>query len=187
MAKTTADGLQLLPGDDGALPVRIRWVEVSDIPEAIAVDDGLLYVMASELTAYDLKDGSVAWMYEEEGEAIEADGGVVIGLDGPDVVRVIAPYNYDLRVDRRTGRLLSMGSHGDEPAAGFSPFPAPAPTQFRVSLDLKEIVGRWPDGRVAWRLAVSDPFVDPSNAVQAGDGIALVTAGQHIVVLEPVT
>ncbi|MEJ7765184.1 MAG: hypothetical protein WKF86_06785 [Acidimicrobiales bacterium] len=126
MAKTTADGLRLLPGDDGTLPVRVRWVEVSDGPEAIAVDGSRLYVMASELTAYNLKDGSVAWVYEDKGEGIGADGGVVIGLDGPDVVRVIAPYNYDIRVDRRTGRLLSMERDSDEPAAGFSPFQAPA-------------------------------------------------------------
>jgi hypothetical protein len=176
-----ADGLELLPGDDGTLPVRVRWVASADTPEAFAVDRDLVYVAGSELTAFNLSDGSTAWRYEDE-DALEADGGVVIGFAGPQVVRVQAPWSYDFSVERRTGRRISTG----EPPPPFSAAPARPPSEFRVGMGLGEIVGSWPDGTVAWRLLVESPFVDELAAVEASGAIVLVTSGQHVVVLDPV-
>lgn len=142
-----------------------------------------MYVAGSELVAFALGDGSVIWNYSPR-EALESDYGPTIGRDGPDVVRAWTD-EYDLRVDRRTGRRLSLSRRGGQPPVGLTPFPAPAPTRFRIKLDLEDIVGYWPEGRVAWRLVVQRPFIDPLEAVEAGDAIVLVTSGQHIVVLEP--
>ena len=97
------------------------------------------------------------------------------------------PYYYDLRVDRRTGQRLSIGMpKPDAPPSGFIPFPTHEPSHFQVTTGLDEIIGRWPDRGVAWRLTVESPFVDALGPVQAGDAIVVVTSGQHIVVLEPV-
>ena len=178
-----ADGLKLLPGEDGVLPVRPRWVAVRDTPEAFAVSDGVVYVAGSELTAFNLRDGSIAWECQGE-HPFEASGGVVIGLDGPDFLRVVAPFEYDLRVDRRTGRLLSLHSPSEVRSAPIVALPAPRPSRVRVTMGLREIVARWLDGSVAWRLDVESPFVDGLSPVQADDAIVLVTSGQHVVVLD---
>ena len=179
-----AVGLRLLPGNDGKLPVRSRCIAPLVVPTALGIDGDVAYVMGPTLTAVNLNDCSVAWLSDRtiDGE----DGGVEIGLDGPDVVRVFAPFNFDLRVDRRTGRQLSsMTAQGGRPQ-GFVPLRAPELTNFRVATDLEEVVGSWPDGRVAWRLAVEHPGVDPLGPVRAGDAIVLVTSSQHLVVLDPV-
>lgn len=180
-----ADGLQLLPGEDGVLPVRPRWVAFRDTPEALAVSEGVVYVAGSEVTAFDLRHGSIAWECHGE-DAFEASGGVEIGLDGPDVLRVVAPSEYDLRVDRRTGQLLSSNPSIEMRSAPFMAIPAPRPSRVRVTMDLREIVARWPDGRVAWRLESESPFVRELGPVQAADAIVLVTSGQHVVVLDEV-
>lgn len=180
-----ADGLKLLPGEDGVLPVRPRWVAVRDTPEAFAVCEGVVYVAGSEITAFNLRDGLIAW--ECHGEyAFEASGGVQIGLDGPDILRVVAPFEYDLRVDRHSGQLLSSEPSSEIRSAPFMALPAPRPSKVRVTMDLREIVAHWPSGGVAWRLEVESPFIDELAPVQAGDAIVLVTSGQHVVVLEDV-
>ena len=37
-----ANGLELLPGDDGTLPVRVRWAVAIDTIEAVAVDGAVV-------------------------------------------------------------------------------------------------------------------------------------------------
>lgn len=179
-------GLKLLRGEDRTLPVRIRWVVRTDTPEAVAVDGDFIYVAGSEFIALRLSDGSVAWRWEED-YAFEASGDVQIGPDGADALRVFAPSEYDLRVDRQTGSLISIArSVGMLAPAGFSPFPAPPPTRFRIETGLKETIAYWPDGRVAWRLVVKHPFVDEQLPIDADGSIVYVTSGQHVVVLDPV-
>lgn len=86
-----ADGLDLLPGEDGILPVRLRWVALVDTPEAFSVDDERVYVAGSELIAFNLGDGSIAWQYDEDDEALESDGSVVLrGADVAEHGRTIA-------------------------------------------------------------------------------------------------
>ena len=152
-------------------------------PEAFAVDGDPVDVAASELMAFSLDDGSVVWRGQGDERSLEADGCMVIAPDGPDAVRVFAPWNFDLRAHRRTGALLSIDDEVEEDHP--NPSPSQVPTRVRVEMGLEEIVGRWPDGRVAWRLVVEHPFVDEREAVQAGDAIVLVTSGQHVVVVEP--
>lgn len=177
-----ADGLELLPGDDGQLPVTVRWVVGADTPEAVAVDGDTLYVAGFTLAAYDMSDGSPRWEYDD---GLEASGGVRIGTDGPDVIRVFAPWEFDVRVDRRDGTFISRDSAGGALPADFVPFPASKPTAFRIIDDLEETTAYWPDGRVAWRLTVEDPAVDPAGALDAGGAIVCMTSSQHVVVLDP--
>ena len=149
----------------------------------------LVYVVGLAVTAFRLQDGSVAWEHRDDvtEQADLGDGGVLIDPGRPGVVRVVAPLNYDLQVDRGSGTVLSTTAAPLTTApADFTSFPEPEPTRFRVDMGLKEIVASWPDGRVAWRLVVEHPNIDPRGPVQAGDAIVLVTSQQHIVVLEPV-
>jgi hypothetical protein len=158
-----AEGLGLLPGADGVLPVQVRWLALVGTTTALSVDGDRIYVASDALTAFRLADGSVAWEAEHpEGWALEDSGEVVIWLDSPGVVRVFAPWEYDLRVERATGRRIGFRESvgGDVPAELVS-FPAPLPTQFRIETeaDLRETIAFWPDGQVPWRLVV---VVSPS-------------------------
>ena len=97
----------MLPGADDVLSVQVRWVALAGTTAALAIDGDRVYVASDALTAFRLADGSVAWEAEHpEGYALEDSGEVVIGLDGPGVVRVFAPWGYDLRVERATGRRI---------------------------------------------------------------------------------
>jgi hypothetical protein len=180
-----ADGLELVAGDDGALPVSVRWVAETDTPEALAVDGDTLYVAGVTLLAFRMSDGTLLW--ECDDEAMEASGGVRIGTDGPDVVRVFAPWEFDVRADRGDGRLISRESAGGGAPSDFVPLPTPAPTTFRITDDLEEMTAYWPDGRVAWRLQVESPAIDPFGAIEVDGAIVCGTAGQHVVVLDRVS
>ncbi|MGH9280103.1 MAG: hypothetical protein ACRD12_18640 [Acidimicrobiales bacterium] len=176
------DGLHLLPGEDGEIPVRARWVAQGETPEAIAVDGNVVYSADIVIRAFDLADGTVLWVCEGE-DAFEASGGVVIGREGPDVIRVFAPFEYDARIDRATGRLITLDS-APAAAVGFTPFPAPASNRFQIEPDLEETVAYWPDGRVAWRLVVDSPFVDPQPPIEVEGVIVYSASGGQIVVLD---
>jgi outer membrane protein assembly factor BamB len=180
-----ADGLELLPGDDGELPVSVRWVVSTETPEAVAVAGDTLYVAGFTLAAYDMADGSLRWEYGDD-EGMEASGGVRIGADGPDVIRVFAPWEFDVRVGRHDGALVSRGSAGGGPPADFVSLAAPPPTTFRVVADLEETTAYWPDGRVAWRLRVESPAVDPAGVLETDGVIVCVTSSEHVVALDPV-
>jgi outer membrane protein assembly factor BamB len=183
-----AEGLELLPDADDVLPVRVRWVALAGNTAALAIDGDRVYVVSGELTAFELADGSVAWeVAHPEGWALEDSGGVVIGLDGPRVVRVFAPWEYDLRVERATGRRIGFREvvvGGDVPA-DLVAFPAPLPTHFRVQPDLRETVAFWPDGQVAWRLVVDYPGISALPPVDANGAIVFATTSGHLVVLDP--
>jgi hypothetical protein len=182
-----ANGLELLPGDDGTLPARVRWAVAIDTIEAVAVDGSVVYVAAGALTALRLADGAVVWEAKHpEGYALEASGDVVIGLDDAGMVRVFAPWEYDLRVERATGRLVSMGEADGDVPTDLVPFPQPPPTRVRVEPDFEETVAYWPDGRVAWRLLVARPLMEPQIPIEADETILCATASGHLVALEHV-
>jgi hypothetical protein len=184
-----AKGLELLPGADDVLPVQVRWVVLAGNTAAVAIDGDRVYVASDALTAFALADGSVVWEGEHpEGYALEDSGGVVIGLDGPQVVRAFAPWEYDLRVERATGRRIGFReSVGGDVPADLVTFPTPLPTRFRIEIDpdLRETVAFWPDGHVAWRLVVDYPGIDPLPPVDANGAIVCATTSGHLVVLDP--
>jgi hypothetical protein len=183
-----AEGLGLLPGTDDVLPVRVRWLALVGTTAAVAIDGDRVYVASDALTAFRLLDGSVAWEAEHpEGYALEDSGDVVLGLDDPQVVRAFAPWEYDLRVERATGRRIAFSqSVGGDLPAELVAFPAPLPTQFRIETqaDLRETIAFWPDGQVAWRLVVAYPGIDPLAPVDADGAIVCATTSGHLVVLD---
>jgi hypothetical protein len=184
-----AEGLALLPGADDVLPVQVRWLASVGTTAALAIDRDWVYAASDALTAFALADGSMAWEAEHpEGYALEDSGEVVIGLDGPRVVRVFAPWEYDLRVERATGRRIGFcESPGGDVPADLVAFPAPLPTQFHIETeaDLRETVAFWPDGQVAWRLVVAHPGIGALPPVDADGAIVCATTSGHLVVLDP--
>jgi hypothetical protein len=180
-----AKGLELLPGDDGTLPVRVRWVTAVDGSDGFAVDGPLVYVAGAALAALRLADGTVAWEAEHpEGYALEASGDVVIGLDGSERVRVFAPWEFDLRVERATGRLVSLEEADGDMPADLVLFPAPPPSRVRVEPGVDVTVAYWPDGRVAWRLVVAYSLAYEHAPVEVDGTIIAVTSSCHVVALE---
>lgn len=181
-------GLQLLPGEDGQLPVRVRWVMPGKVTEAIAVDGVFVYRADIDFTSFRLVDGSVAWTFKPEYTSpisLKASGGVQIGLHDETELGVLAPGEYDLRVDRATGKLRSLKNQREVPAS-FVPFPSPSPSAFRIESDLDETIAYGPDGAVAWRLVQQNPFVDEQPPIQADGAIVISTSGPNLLVLEPV-
>jgi len=183
---TIADGVTLEPGDDGRLPVAVRWARALTAPEAFAVDGDVVYAADEVLWAFRLSDGSVKWEAEDsEGEGLGGSGAVVIGLNGPDQVRAWAPWEYDFTVDRQTGSVISHEiAEGEDTPTGMTIFPAPSPSRFRVEMGLEEIVAHTDNGDIAWRIVVADPQFDEQPAVEVPGGLALTTSSGHLVVLD---
>jgi hypothetical protein len=171
----------------GRTPVRVRWLQPLAAPETFAVDRHQIYVFDETAMAFRLRDGALAWETELPGRnGLHADGGVVIGRDGPGVVRMWAPWNDDVSVDQRSGRLLSRRypAGGDVPTS-LDPFPAPSPRQLRVETwDPSEVVARTRQGRGAWRITVDEPWFQASPAVAVPGGLVLMTSSGHLVVLD---
>lgn len=180
-----ADGLTLVGGDDGTLPVRVRWARRAGA-EALAVDGDHLLVVGPTVSALDLRDGSVRWEEDNDGVAFDTDGGEIVGLDGPDVLRVFSPFNWELRLDRRTGRRLSFryGVLAD-PDPPLQPLATTPPAAYQIDPGLEEVVGRWPGGPVAWRLRVTTPEVSAGPGIAAGDAVVVYTSNGYVVVLDP--
>jgi hypothetical protein len=89
-------------------------------------------------------------------------------------------------VERATGRRIAFcESVGGDVPADLVAFPTPLPTRFRIEADLRETVAFWPDGRVAWRLVVDHPGIDPLAPVDAKEAIVCATTSGHLVVLDP--
>lgn len=179
-------GLELHPGEDGQLPVRVRWVKTGTSTEAIAVDSGIVYRSDLDFTAFRLTDGSVVWRFvPDPKESVFPRGAEAqIGRVGQ-VLRVYSPREFDLRVTPETGKLVSL-TDGRTREPSFVPFPAPPPTTFRVEVGLKETVAYWPKGKIAWRLVENRPWVDEKLPIEADGAIVISTSGANLVVLEPV-
>jgi hypothetical protein len=180
-----APAVTLWPGDDGQLPVSVRWVRHLYGPEAIAVDGDTAYAADIAFDAFDLADGSLRWRtIEPTGEGFDADGGVLIGTQGSDRVRVWAPFDYDLTVDRSTGEILDLAPGGTRTPQGFTPFPAPAPTSYRVHVGVKRVVARDAAGHVSWQISVGRPSVPPSRPIDIPGGLVLVLGSGDLVALD---
>lgn len=173
----------LHPGDDGTLPVSVRWSSEFDAPEAFGIDDGVVYVASDEVYALRLSDGHELWGAGDPNgpEALHASGGVEIGLDAEGRLRVDAPYEYLIVVDRDTGRVECFGL-GNCPGE-LRPFPARVPERWQVEMDLEEIVAR-DDRGVAWRITVESPTFDERGPVGIPGGLVLTTSSGHLVVLD---
>jgi hypothetical protein len=178
-------GVTLWPGDDGLLPVTVRWVRQLYAPEAFAVDGDTAYAAHVTFDAYDLADGGLRWrVMEPSGEGFDADGGVLIGSQGPDQVRVWAPFDYDLTVDRTSGHIDRLRPGGDVSPIGFLPFPVPRTTAYRIHAGLHQVVGRRKGGGVAWRIIVDHPSYDTIRPVAIAGGMVLLLSSGDLVALD---
>src|SRR5205814_8110142 len=156
------------------LPVRVLW-SFSGYEEAVALDRDVLYVIGGEVTAIRVSDGTRKWAFvRSDGAALEASGGVVVGLADSKTVRVFAPTEFDLRIDRETGALVDLQNRtGAHPSPGLARCP-PAPSKtFRVETDLEETPAYWPDGRMAWKIVVDTPSFDEGDPIEAS-GVLLL-------------
>jgi hypothetical protein len=180
-----APGVTLWPGDDGLLPVTVRWVRHLYAPEAVAVDGDTVYASDVAFDAFDVADGSLKWrVIEPTGEGFDADGGVLIGTQTPDQVRVWAPFDYDLTVDRNTGEIDDLAPGGTRSPQGFTPLPAPRPTGFRVHVGTKRVVARDTAGRLRWQISVDVPVLDPMKAVGIPGGLLVVASSGDLIALD---
>lgn len=180
------NGARLLPGDDGRLPVHIRWVHKLTVPEAFAVDHGVVYVSDESLMAFRLSDGAPLWQqYGSPESGLEADGGVSIGSTANGDIRVFGPWNFDLVANPRNGHAISFRQNvgGDAPA-DFTPFPVTVTTAWHFdTMRFADIVARDASGSVAWRIQDSTSMFDMQMPVDADGGWVLMTASGYLVAL----
>lgn len=156
------------------------------VPESIAVDRETVYAADEFLDAFRLSDGRLLWSTgNPDGvSGLSADGGVYIGLDGPDTVRAVAPYNYDISVDRRTGKLRHLCCETAPGADELRPLRAPRPPDYRVSAGFEVMEARTPSERVAWSIRVEEAMYDPIQPIAIPEGLVLMTASGLVVVLD---
>lgn len=180
-----ADGVTLVPGPGGRLPVKVRWVKEMAAAEGLAVDGGRLLVADEVAVALRLNDGVEVWRVGDPSRnGLEADGSVVIGLDGRDHLRMWSPYNYDLTVDRASGRLISLRAvGGSDLPTDIRPFASPTPA-YRLGPDPGRVVARDASGMVAFEIRVREPSFETVGPVSVPGGMALVTSSGHLVVLD---
>jgi len=180
-----ASGVTLWPGDDGRLPVSVRWVRHLYGPEAIAVDGDTAYAADIAFNAFDVEDGSLRWRtLEPTGEGFDADGGVLIGTQLSDQVRVWAPFDYDLTVDRSTGDIVDLAPGGTRSPRGFTPLPAARPTGFRVHVGTGRVVARDANGHIRWQIAVDEPVFAPMRAIGIPGGLLVVASSGDLIALD---
>jgi hypothetical protein len=153
--------------------------------EALAVDGDRLLVLDEEAVALRLADGVEVWKAGDPSQTgLEADGSAVIGVDRRGHVRMWSPHNFDLTVDRATGRFVSLRPVGGSdlpsdirplasPAAAYTLGPDPART---LAVDRA--------GQVAFEIRVREPWFDTVGPVSVPGGMALVTSSGHLVVLD---
>lgn len=179
--------MTLEAGTEEALAVSLRWVVLAeDWPEAVAFEDGVVYIAADTLYAFRLSDGTEMWTaHPPDGHALGGSGGVEIGSRAADEVRAWAPYGYDITVNRSTGHVVNF-SRGvsDDPPAGLKRFSAPEPERFIIELDLERIVARNQDGSVAWQITVDQPMADELPPIAVPGGVVITTSSGHVLMLD---
>jgi outer membrane protein assembly factor BamB len=190
-----ADGVTMEGGESGTLPVRVAWVVDAQWTESVATDGTVVFIVGDDVTAVDARDGRVLWVLDPyasgdhflESYGLGASGGVVVGLaDGGAVVRVYAPWEWDIELDRRTGRLLRSGpaNGGDAPESRFEQLPPFTPSTYRFEqgerFDTAD--ARLPSGELAFRLRL-----DPPTSVYALEvgGLIVLDLFEHVVALAP--
>ncbi|WP_460715184.1 PQQ-binding-like beta-propeller repeat protein [Nocardioides dilutus] len=184
-----AGGVTLEPGSDGNLPVSVRWLRSFYALEHIATDGAVVYVSDEVVAALDASTGNYLWEASDpRGDCLCADGGVVIGTQGPDRLRVWAPYNYDLTVDRGTGEIvrLTHRAGGDKPA-DLKRMKGSRPEEYAINVKGNGVVARTSDGRVAWRILVDEPWFHPGPALALPGGLVVQLASGHVLALDYTT
>ncbi len=180
-------GVTLEAGPGGVLPVSLRWVVMpTDWPQAVAVDDDMVYVAADVLYAFRLSDGIEIWIAAApDGEALGGSGEDEIGRQGVDVICSWSPYEYSMAVKRSTGHLIQFDRNwdGGRPPE-LEPFPAPEPQRFTFELGLEQIVARDQHGSVAWRITIDEPMTDELPPIEVPDGLLISTSSGHVLVLD---
>lgn len=179
--------MTLEAGPEKAMPVSLRWVvEAEGWPEAVAVEDGVVYVAGGSLAAFHLSDGTAIWEAPPEGaEGLHGSGWVRIGTRGADEVQAWAPYEYDLTVKRSDGDVVQF-TRGLPPhdLTGFTPFPEPEPERFAITTDLEQIVARDHDGSVAWRITVDEPMCVELPPIGVPGGVVITTSSGHVLMID---
>jgi hypothetical protein len=157
----------------GAPPVRVRWVH-RDYVEAVAAHDGTVYIVGGEVHAVDARTGATKWSYGSrmashwKRTVVCASAWVPGGS-----LEVFAPYNFDLLLNPTNGRQRRLRHNvGEAPPVTFHEFRRPIPTAYHVTIDGEGAVARR-NGRVEWRVAVGQSWVDPSEPIQVGKVIVL--------------
>lgn len=193
-AVTLGPGVTLRPGEDGRLPVTVRWTYEGGAPETFAVDQarGVLYLDDEYATALDLADGRILWQVGSPPSSsleggLASDGGDVIGITDRGDVRFFAPYNFDLSVDPETGTRTRFRDVAGDVPAGLRPFPRPSTLDPHVDVGLHQVVARGPDGRVVWSIDVGKAMYSESEAIAIPGGAAFVLATGLVVVLDHIT
>jgi hypothetical protein len=131
------------------------------------------------------------WL-EERGPA--ASGGVVVGLaDDGAVVRVFAPHEYDIELDRSTGRVLRSGppeggDGGDPPSSRFDQLPPVEPSSYRIDQSIVGITDGWlPSGELAFRLREDEPMYTEQPPLEVSGVIVIGLASGNVVALRTET
>lgn len=181
-----AENLILHPGDDGRLPVAVRWSTYLEAVEAIGVLGEELVVVDEVVEALRLEDGGTTWEASADDYGWWSDSGDEIGLDEDGNLRAFAPWNRDWTIDPRTGDVLEdRGTPGEAPEGTFEPLPAESPRGFRM---VKREHAHWeavaPGGRVLWGFEYSRANQIAIDPVVVPGGFALATATGHVVVLD---
>ena len=169
-------------GDDHERLVE-KWSFAADALQATATDDNVVYVVHTSVTALSLHDGRVLWEFFSDKIDLDGAGGCEVGRAGDELV-VFAPFEYEVRLDARTGRRRkASGARATLP--GFIPLRVEPVLGYRVENDLTGARGFAPDGRLAWSFGVVDAQIDPTAAIGIGDAILLGLADSRIVLLAP--
>lgn len=194
-----ADGVTLEAGENGTLPVRVAWVREAPYLETTATDGADVFVIGEVVEAIRARDGRVQWVldpYRSDDPWIEewglgASGGVQVGLaDDGAVVRVFAPWEFDIELDRTTGRVLRSGpaDGGDVPKSRFEQLPPFAPRSYRIDQSVIGTVdARLASGEQAFRIREQSPQYDPAPPMEVGGLIVLTLSSGYVVALRPAT
>ncbi len=190
-----ASGITLEPGEDGTLPVRVKWFAEVDLMESIASDGDRVYMVGSEIAARDLDNGDELWNADPPDDWVgwgSDGGGVEIGRDATDDIIVFVPYEYSVAVDPENGDVVQFDPNVDETMRGFHKLSATAPADYTFArtdsgeYDDSHPVAYNADRTRAWSIAIDEPAfaTDPPFEVD-GTIIVPLTSG-HVVALERV-
>lgn len=196
-SERVADGVTLEGDASGRLPVRVAWVVGAPGLEATATDGAVVFIVGDTVQAIRASDGQVLWVLDPwhsgdpwlEDRGPFASGGVVIGLaDDGAVVRVFAPYEYDIELDRSTGRVVRGGppDGGDPPQSRFDQLPPLAPSTCRIDQSIVGTTdGRLPSGELAFRLREDEPMYTEQPPLEVSGVIVIGLASGNVVALRP--
>jgi hypothetical protein len=113
----------------------------------------------------------------------------VVGLaDNGAAVRVFAPWEYDIELDRRTGRVLRSGSAHGDPPKGFDQLPPFAPSTYRIDQSIIGTTdGRLASNELAFRLREAEPAFTEQPPLEVSGMIVLGLTSGYVVALRPAT